>query len=100
MSTRTVHLTDHLDRFIEDGITSGRFTDANEAVSQGLGLLEMHQHDDEAKLEWLRAAAKDAFDQLDRGEGIQFASIDELAAHIDQMGNELEAEGASERRLA
>ena len=39
-------------------------------------ILDLREPEDEAKLEWLRAAAKEGFDQLDRGEGIEFESMD------------------------
>ena len=75
MPTRNVNLTEHLDRFIEAGISSGRFSNASEVVREGLRLLEQREQEDQAKLEWLRAAAKEGFDQLDRGEGTEFESM-------------------------
>jgi len=59
MPTRSVHLTEHFDQFIESGIDSGRFSDANEIVREGLRLLEEREQDERIKLEWLRAAAKE-----------------------------------------
>jgi antitoxin ParD1/3/4 len=97
MPTRNVNLTEHFDRFIDDGITSGRFRNASEIVREGLRLLEQREQEDRAKLEWLRAAAKEAFDQLDRGEGIEFESMNDLAAYIDQIGEEVSADIAGER---
>ena len=58
MPTRNVNLTDHFDRFIEDGIASGRFSNASEIVREGLRLLEQREQEDQAKLKWLRAAVK------------------------------------------
>jgi antitoxin ParD1/3/4 len=98
MPTRNVNLTEHFDRFIEAGITSGRFSNASEVVREGLRLLEQREQEDKAKLEWLRAAAKEGFDQLDRGEGIEFESMDDFDAHIDQIGEEVSAEIAAERK--
>jgi antitoxin ParD1/3/4 len=100
MPTRNVNLTEHLDRFIEAGITSGRFSNASEVVREGLRLLEQREQEDKAKLEWLRAAAKEAFDSLDRGEGIEFETMDDLAAYIHQIGEEVSAEIAAERKRA
>jgi antitoxin ParD1/3/4 len=96
--TRNVNLTEHLDRFIEAGISSGRFSNASEVVREGLRLLEQREQEDQAKLEWLRAAAKEGFDRLDRGEGIEFESMDEFAAYVDQIGEEVSAEVAAERK--
>ena len=67
-------------------------------VREGLRLLEQREQEDKAKIEWLRAAAKEGFDQLDRGEGIEFESMDDLDAFIDQIGEEVSAEIAAERK--
>lgn len=98
MPTRNVNLTEHFHRFIETGIASGRFSNASEVVREGLRLLEQREQEDKAKLEWLRAAAKEGFDQLDRREGIEFESMDDFDAHIDQIGDEVAAGIAAERR--
>jgi antitoxin ParD1/3/4 len=99
MPIRNVNLTEHFDRFIDTGITSGRFSNASEVVGEGLRLLEQREQEDKAKLEWLRTAAKDGFDQLDRGEGIEFESMDDFDAHIDQIGEEVSDEIAAERKV-
>ena len=100
MPTRNVNLTEHFDRFIETGITSGRFSNASEVVREGLRLLEQREQEDKARIEWLRAAAKEGFDQLDRGEGIEFESMDDFDNYIDQVGEEVSAELTAERKLA
>jgi antitoxin ParD1/3/4 len=68
MPTRNVNLTDHLDGFIESGITSGRFSDASEMVREGLRLLEQREQEDKARVKWLRAAVKVGVEDIDRGE--------------------------------
>jgi antitoxin ParD1/3/4 len=93
MPTRNVKLTEHLNQFIDAGVASGRFSDASEVVREGLRLLEQREHEDRARISWLRGAAKDGFDQLDRGEGIEFASSIELGAYIDAIGEEVSADG-------
>jgi antitoxin ParD1/3/4 len=98
MPTRNVSLTEHFDHFIETGITSGRFSNASEVVREGLRLLEQREREDKAKIAWLRAAAREGFDQLDRGEGIQFESMDDVDAFMDQIGREVSAEVAAERK--
>ncbi|MEO8130507.1 MAG: type II toxin-antitoxin system ParD family antitoxin [Bryobacteraceae bacterium] len=67
MPTRKVNLTEHFDRFVETGITSGRFSNASEVVREGLRLLEEREQESAAKVEWLRAAAKEGFDAADSG---------------------------------
>ena len=98
MPTRNVNLTEHFDRFIESGVASGRFSNASEVAPEGLRLLEQREQEDKAKLEWLPAAAKEGFDQLDRGEGIEFESMDDFDVYIDQLGKEVSAEIAAERK--
>jgi antitoxin ParD1/3/4 len=86
MPTRTVTLTDHLDRFVESGVTSGRFNNASEVVCEGLRLLEQRESEDLAKLDWLRATAKDAFDAFDRGEGIPIENIHDFVSQAVAEG--------------
>jgi len=97
MPTRNVNLTEHFDRLIDAGVTSGRFSNASEVVREGLRLLEQREQEDRAKLEWLRGAAKTGFDQIDHGAGIEFHSMDELDAFVDRL-EEVSAELAAERR--
>jgi antitoxin ParD1/3/4 len=96
MRTRTVNLTEHFHRLIESGITSGRYRNASEMVLDGLRLLEQRDHEDRAKLQFLRKAAKAGFDEIDRGPGIEFRSVDERDAFIEQIGDEVSAEIADE----
>ena len=98
MPNLNVDLTDHFDRFIEAGITSGRFSNASEVVREGLELLEQREREDAAKLEWLRAAAKEGFDQFDRGEYITFNSMNDLELHLDSIAEEVLAELEAERK--
>lgn len=98
MRTRNVSLSDHFDDFIAKRIEAGQFSNASEVVREGLRLLEQREREDEAKLEWLRAAAKEGFDELDRGEGITFKSMDDLSVFVRQIGAEVSAEIAVERK--
>lgn len=88
MPIRYIELTEYFDRFIEAEVGSGRYSNASEVVRAGLRLLERRNQEDRAKLKWLRGAVKDGLDQIDRGEGVEFRSIDELERHIDQLGKE------------
>ncbi len=92
MPTRNVNLTTHFDEFIEGGVASGRFSNASEVVREGLRLLEQREAEDKAKIEWLRNATEEAFASLDRGEGIEFDSVDDLIAYVDQTFEEVLAE--------
>lgn len=43
---------------------------------------------------------KKGVDQLDRGEGIEFDTMDDLCGYIDRIGEEVSAEIAAERKRA
>src|ERR1700681_1619169 len=100
MPTRNVNLTEHFDRYIEAGITSGRFSNASEVVREGLRLLEQREQEDKAKLEWLRAAAKVGFDDIERGDYLTLRSDREIEDFIHQMGKEVSTELAAEKNRA
>ena len=92
MPTRNINLTDHFDRFIEAEVGSGRYGNASEVVRDGLRLMERRKQEERAKLKWLRGAVREGLDQIDRGEGLEFHSMDELEQQIDQLGKEASAE--------
>ena len=100
MPTRNVNLTDHFDGFIEAGIASGRFSNASEVVREGLRLLEQREREDQARLEWLRAAAKEGFDDIERGDYAALRSGREIDDFIDRLAEEASAEPAAERNRA
>jgi hypothetical protein len=50
--------------------------------------------DEQARLEWLRQEIQVGIDQIERGEGIEFASIEEVEAEIDRMCAEVLRESA------
>jgi antitoxin ParD1/3/4 len=97
MLTRNIALTEHFDNFISSSVEQGHYNDASEVVREGLRLLEQRQAEDRAKLEWLRGAVQESIDSLDRGEGETFDSMDDLAAHIRQIGKEASAYVAAGR---
>jgi len=89
MPTRNINLTDHFDRFIESELDSGRYGNASEVVREGLRLMEQRRQEERARLKWLRGAVREGLDQIDRGEGIEFGSVDEIDQHIEQLGLEI-----------
>jgi antitoxin ParD1/3/4 len=92
MPTRNVNLTDHFDRFIEDGISSGRYSNASEVVREGLRLLERQEQEDSARLDWLRATAAEGFEAIERGDSTVLASDDEVQNFLDRIRGEVAAE--------
>lgn len=85
MPTRSVDLTENLDHFIEAGVASGRFSNASEVVREGLELLRARDEVRSAKLEWLRAAAKEGFDEVERGSFVELRSDVEIDSFVDQL---------------
>ena len=67
-------------------------------VREGLRLLEQREQEDKARIEWLRAAAKEGFDQLDRGDYVTLNSEEDLDAFLGQIHQEVSAELAAERK--
>jgi len=86
MPTRNVSLTDHFDRLIEEGVASGRYANASEMVREGLRLIEERDRLAREKLERLRAAAREGFEQIERGEAIELDSEEELIEHVRSVG--------------
>ena len=100
MPTRNVNLTEHFDTFIETGITSGRFSNASEVVREGLRLLEQREQEDRAKIEWLRSAAKEGFDAIERGDYTALRSGKEIDDFLEQIHEEVSAKLTAERTRA
>lgn len=86
MPTRNVSLTDHFDRLIEEGIQSGRYANASEMVREGLRLIEERDRLAREKLERLRAAVREGFEQIERGEATELDSGEALVEHVRASG--------------
>jgi antitoxin ParD1/3/4 len=99
MSMHNVELTQDLERFIEAGVESGRFGNAGEAVREGLALLKERELDESEKLEWLRAAAKEGFDAMERGDYTELHSEQEIEQFLKEIHNEAAASIAAERKI-
>ena len=82
MPTRNVFLTEHLDSFIASGIEAGQYSNASEVVREGLRLLEQRQAEDRAKVEWLRGAAQEGIDAVERGEYVTLNSPEAISNHL------------------
>ena len=98
MPTRNVNLTEHFDLFIESRVTSGRFSNASEVVREGLRLLEQREQEGRARLEWLRAAAQEGFDAIERGDSVTLRSDPEIERFIRQAGDEASVQASIPHR--
>ena len=92
MPTRNVNLTKHFDRFIEARVTSGRFSNASEVVREGLRLLEQREEESKAKLRWLRGAAKEGFDAIERGDSTTLHSKKEMKDFLRGIREDVSAD--------
>jgi antitoxin ParD1/3/4 len=100
MPTRNVNLTEHFDRFIEAGVASGRFSNASEMVREGLRLLEQREQEDQARLEWLRAAVQEGIDDLERGDYTTLRSREQIDEFMSQIHEETLAQPPVKRKRA
>jgi len=91
MPTRNVNPTERFDGFIENGVSSGRFSNASEVVREGLRLLEQREQENKAKLKWLRAAVQEGIDDVDGGDYTQLRSSQEIKDFIRQRRAETPA---------
>lgn len=86
MPTRNINLTAHFDRFVEQQINAGRYSNASEVLRAGLRLLEQQTQADKEKLKVLRLLAAEGIAELDQGQGIEINSAQELKSFISQIG--------------
>jgi len=83
--TRNVVLTERQEALIEALVTSGRYQNASEVLRDGLRLVETREAEDAARLEALREAVRAGEIALDRGDPQTFATVDELARHLEAI---------------
>ena len=81
-----INLTDHLDRFVGDQLSDGRFQDVSEVMRAGLRLLEQQTIEEREKLALLRTLAQEGFDQLDQGQGLMVEGPRQVAKLIAELG--------------
>ncbi len=86
MPTRNINLTEHYDRFVEEQVEAGKYTNASEVLRAGLRLLEQQTHSDEEKLTLLRKLATEGFRSLDQGRGLNISSEGGLRKAISKIG--------------
>lgn len=97
MPTRNINLTEHFDHFVERQLSSGRYSNASEIVRDALRLLEEHEQERHAKLAALRRAAKEGFEDLDRGEGIRLRGRMAVRRFVQEIESEVKSRGAKNR---
>lgn len=98
MPTRNVNLTERLDRFVEAEVVAGRYGNASEVIRDALRLLDQRRQEERAKLKWLRGAVKEGIEQIERGERIEFHTIEDLEHFVDKLGEEASAVVAAQKK--
>lgn len=88
MPTRNVVVTDHQAELIEGLVRSGRYQNASEVLREGLRLVEQREQEDAARLERLRAAVDIGIAAMERGEYMEFDSMDDLERHLNAVAEE------------
>lgn len=86
MPTRNINLTEHYDRFVAEQVRAGRYKNASEVLRAGLHLLEQQSCEEREKLALLRALAKEGFDRIDQGQGIEINGSRQLSEFITGLG--------------
>jgi antitoxin ParD1/3/4 len=92
--TRNINLTDHLDRFVDRQVSSGRYSNASEIVRDGLRLLEEEEQERQAKLKALRQAAKHGFGEIDQGRVIVLKSKKSVRQFLTQIEGDVRKKAA------
>jgi len=85
MPTRNINLTEYFDHFVERQICSGRYSNASEIVCEALRLMEEKEQEREAKLNALRQAAEQGFDEIDQGQGIVLKGKKAISRFITEI---------------
>jgi antitoxin ParD1/3/4 len=92
--TRNINLTEHFDHFVEHQVSSGRYSNASEIVRDALRLLEEREQERAAKLQALRQAAKQGFDEIDQGKGIVLNGKKAISRFIAEIDAEVRTKAA------
>ncbi len=81
MGTRTLVIREDLDRFLEDGVTSSRYTTASEMVEDGLRLLMERDAMRQKDIARMREQIEVGYQASERGELLDAQQVfDELRA--------------------
>ena len=72
----------------------GRYSNASEIVREALRLLEEQEQERKAKLNALRQAAKQGFDEIDQGKGIVLKGKKEIKQFIRDIETEVRTNAA------
>ena len=86
MPTRNVVLTDHQEELVARLVATGHYQNASEVLREGLRLVQRRDAEDRARLQALRAAAREGINDAKTGRYSSFNSADSLRAHLLDVG--------------
>lgn len=86
-----ISLPPALEKFIQDKIGSGCYSTASEVVRDGLRLLQEQERFRQMRLEELRREVQIGIDEIERGEGITYDSIEDFIEDVKKHGRERQA---------
>lgn len=78
-----VSLTDRLDEYVREKVTSGLYNNASEVIREALRLKISAEETDEVKLQRLRAAIDPAIAEANAGLSVKF-DMQSILAELDQ----------------
>ena len=90
MPTRNINLTDYYDNYLAQALASGRYKNVSEVVRAALRLLELHDRQEQAKLEALRDAFKEGKDAYERGEFAVMQSDADIDRFFDRQDDAID----------
>ena len=95
MPTRNVVITDHQAKLIDALVESGEYQNASEVLREGIRLVEERRAAHAAKLEALRAAAREGIASIERGDFVTFSDAKSMSDYFGRI-----TENAIKRRKA
>ena len=84
MATRHIALTEIEDKLVDDLVRSGRFSDADEVVREGLRLVAEDAEKD-LTVEDMRAAVRVGLDDIAAGRSFAFTTEADLRTHFSAL---------------
>jgi antitoxin ParD1/3/4 len=82
----SVALTPHFETLTQQLVSNGRYNNVSEVVRDGLRLLESRMQEESVKLAALRDATQHGFDAIERGDFVELATTQDIAATVRQAG--------------
>ena len=74
-----ISLTPELEKLVNDEVKSGQYKSANEVVREGLRLVRLRRE----KIAALRREIQIGVEEIERGEYVEYTSVEELFADVE-----------------